>query len=218
MSEEQRSFLAQMSHDLRNPLSVIRSSTELLELQEPHTPEALDLLRMINDHVCTITDMLDARLDAYAVYPNTLPVLQPTETTPPSDSSMHATPNILLVVDDNAVAACTLSRLLELRGYTVYVAFTGRDALQQAALYHPDIIILDIGLPDIDGYEVARAMRESLLENNSDRSPRFIALTGYGSLHEKEHSHREHFDAHLTKPVGITEIEAALQQVSTAVV
>lgn len=113
----------------------------------------------------------------------------------------------ILVVDDNKEACEPLARLLELRGHATAIAYNGIEAVQKAGEFEPEIVLLDIGLPDIDGYEVARRLR-------AQGKPYFlIALTGYGQAEDKERAQREGFALHLTKPAGLKEIEAALKKV-----
>jgi CheY-like chemotaxis protein len=118
-------------------------------------------------------------------------------------------PRTILVVDDNEAAAQALGRLLQLRGHTVDIAYNGSEGVRKARDSHPQIIILDIGLPDMNGYEVAQLLRE---EKNF--SSRLIALTGYGQPQDKETALKAGFYLHLTKPVGLKEIEAAFRKVS----
>lgn len=117
----------------------------------------------------------------------------------------------ILVVDDNEVAAQALGRLLELRGHTIDIAYNGLEAVDKARQSRPHIIILDIGLPDIDGYEVARRLQE---EKNFPSV--LIALTGYGQPQDKERALSMGFRLYLTKPVGLKEIEAAFRKVAHA--
>ncbi|HEY5383062.1 MAG TPA: ATP-binding protein, partial [Candidatus Paceibacterota bacterium] len=117
----------------------------------------------------------------------------------------------ILVVDDNKIAADALGRLLQLRGHEVQIAHNGQEAIDQARQLHPQIIILDIGLPDIDGYEVAR-----ILQGDKDFCSTLIALTGYGQPGDKERALKVGFFLHLTKPVGLKEIEAAFRRVPLA--
>jgi CheY-like chemotaxis protein len=114
----------------------------------------------------------------------------------------------ILIVDDNIAAAESLGKLLELRGHVIARAHTGTDALDTAREYDPDIIILDIGLPDLDGYEVAQFLRKE--ESRSS----LIALTGYGLDTDKERAKEAGFDFHLTKPVGLFELEEVFAQIN----
>jgi CheY-like chemotaxis protein/anti-sigma regulatory factor (Ser/Thr protein kinase) len=103
----------------------------------------------------------------------------------------------ILVVDDNVDSAESIALLLELSGHQVRMAHDGPTALEVAGSFRPEVIVLDIGLPGMDGYEVARrlrhggAMREALL----------IALTGYGQEEDRKRSQAAGFDHHLIKPV-----------------
>jgi PAS domain S-box-containing protein len=117
-----------------------------------------------------------------------------------------AKPRRILVVDDNVDAAEMLAAVLELRGHQTRVAHDGPDALVSAREFHPDVIFLDIGLPEMDGYEVARQFRGD---------PAFdvtvlVALTGWGSDDDKRRAHEAGFDAHLTKPVDIAAVDAVV--------
>ena len=114
----------------------------------------------------------------------------------------------ILVVDDNEAAADALVRMLAIRGYSTEVAYTGAEAIEKARRIHPRIVILDIGLPDMDGYAVAR-----VLKRDKGAKPYLIALTGFGQDEDKERARKAGFDRHLTKPVGLKEVEAALRKV-----
>ena len=106
-------------------------------------------------------------------------------------------PMRVLVVDDNHDAAESLAFLLSLEGHTVVVAYDGVAALSEAAKIQPQIVLLDIGMPGMDGYQVARALRAG----ESTRSMKIIALTGYGQPDDHERACTAGFDDHLTKPV-----------------
>jgi CheY-like chemotaxis protein len=113
----------------------------------------------------------------------------------------------ILLVDDNEAATEALSQLLSLRGHTVTVAHTGNEAIEKAAQMQPEVVLLDIGLPDMTGYEVATAMRRK------QEHPYFIiALTGYGQDDDKANAKKAGIDQHLTKPAGLKEIQAALRK------
>lgn len=103
----------------------------------------------------------------------------------------------VLVVDDNRDAAESLAFLLSLEGYTVDVAYDGVTALSEAAKFQPQVVVLDIGMPVMDGYQIARKLRAG----ESTRSMTIIALTGYGQPDDREQASAAGFDDHLTKPV-----------------
>lgn len=116
------------------------------------------------------------------------------------------TPRRILVVDDNRDAAVSMSMLLECLGSEVRVAFNGPDALEAIAEYRPAVILLDIGMPGMDGYEVARRIRQ---QGDFD-DVTLIALTGWGQEDDRRRSHSAGFDYHLTKPADISTLKALL--------
>ncbi len=112
----------------------------------------------------------------------------------------------VLILDDNEDAALTLGTLLEMAGHTVVLAHTGREAIELAARMSPDIAFLDIGLPDMSGYEVAMALRG----DPSLARLRLVALTGWGAPRDREQGKQAGFEHHLTKPVTLEAIGAIL--------
>jgi signal transduction histidine kinase len=107
------------------------------------------------------------------------------------------TPRRILVVDDNTDAADSTAALLQMEGHAVQIAHDGASALACASNFAPDIVLLDIGLPEVDGYEVARRLRLLPMA----RSARVFALTGYGAPADRARARDAGFDAHLLKPV-----------------
>ncbi len=114
----------------------------------------------------------------------------------------------VLIVDDNEAAADGLATLLEYKGYNVHKAYAGLEALAQVKKVNPDAVLLDIGLPDMGGYEVAGVLRAAERYNGT-----LIALTGYGQDDDKEKAFASGFDHHLTKPVSLSDIEDILVNV-----
>jgi len=112
----------------------------------------------------------------------------------------------VLVVDDNVDAADSLRLVLDLQGHETEVAYDPASALVAVERFAPDCVLLDIGLPDIDGYETARRIRAL---PGGDRM-RLIAVTGWGQQEDKQRAHAAGFDAHLTKPVELSAISALL--------
>jgi CheY-like chemotaxis protein len=112
----------------------------------------------------------------------------------------------VLVIEDNVDAADTLQLLLTLEGHDVRVAYDGRTGLAIAHDFHPEIVFCDIGLPGMDGYEVARAMRkDSALEGAW-----LFALSGYTRPEDRERAAEAGFDAHLAKPPSLEALEHAI--------
>ena len=108
----------------------------------------------------------------------------------------------ILVVDDNVDAAGVLGELLELFGHQVMVVHNGESAVSQVTQFRPDTVLLDIGLPDISGYQACRRIRE--LECNQ---PLLIALTGWGEQEDKDKAAQAGFDLHWTKPVDSSRLQ-----------
>jgi CheY-like chemotaxis protein len=127
-----------------------------------------------------------------------------TEFSPPAAEPPHGIR--ILVVDDHVDAARGLSRLLQLAGYDVRVAHDGRTALALAAAHHPQFVLLDIGLPDMDGYEVARHLRGDPLH----RDAVIIGISGYSQEDYHDHSGAAAFDHHLVKPIDLDTLRAIL--------
>jgi signal transduction histidine kinase len=112
----------------------------------------------------------------------------------------------LLVVDDNSDAADLMGELLTEQGHSVHVAHSGPEALGLLASFTPDAALLDIGLPVMDGYELAAALRGEL------PNIRLIALTGYGASTDRQRTRDAGFDAHLTKPVSLSALSETLAE------
>lgn len=123
------------------------------------------------------------------------------------DHAQHAQKGLrILIVDDNVDAAEMLSALLEMSGYAAHVAHDGYRALELADELQPDIVFLDLGLPGMDGYDVAREFRA----RPHLKEVRLVALTGWGSEEDRARSKAAGFDHHLTKPTTFDEIRAVL--------
>ncbi|MGH3929563.1 MAG: hybrid sensor histidine kinase/response regulator [Pseudonocardiaceae bacterium] len=113
-----------------------------------------------------------------------------------------------LIIEDNVDLAATYRTLLERRGHQVTVAHTGHDGLAAARRQRFDLVLCDLGLPDITGYEVARHLRR-----DPDAQPsRLIAHSGYSQDADRQQSLQAGFDAHLTKPMAISDLEDLLTQ------
>lgn len=108
----------------------------------------------------------------------------------------------VLIVDDNRDSADSMSTLLRLHGHTTRVAYEGLEALEVAQEFRPDTILLDIGLPNLSGYEVARHIRSTPWGS----SIRLVALTGWGQPEAREAARSVGFDAHLVKPVDLADL------------
>ena len=115
----------------------------------------------------------------------------------------------VLAVDDSVDAVEFLARLLRLSGHEVEVAYDGPTAVQAALAMRPDVVLLDIGLPGLTGYEVARQLRQEPALKNTV----LVAVTGYGRESDRQRSRNAGFSYHLVKPAGVSEVEEILSAV-----
>jgi PAS domain S-box-containing protein len=109
----------------------------------------------------------------------------------------------ILVADDNRDAAEMLAALLTLSGHDVHTASSGEEAIEKAERLRPDLALLDVGMPGVDGHEAARRIRARL----GQACPVLVALTGWGEVEDRERSRKAGFDAHLVKPTDLSAIE-----------
>lgn len=135
---------------------------------------------------------------AHAAVPNALPSVAP------APLRMH---DNILVVDDNRDAADSLAAVLGLLGATTTVAYDGEDALRKAASVLPSIAILDLGMPRMDGFELARRLRD----DPAHEGLALVALTGWGQASDRERAASAGFDRHLLKPVDIADLTRTLE-------
>jgi CheY-like chemotaxis protein len=112
----------------------------------------------------------------------------------------------IMIVDDNEDAAQVLAAALQSIGHRTQIAYDAASALQSVSAFAPDVILLDIGLPVMDGYELARAIR-AIGDLNS---PRLIALTGYGQESDRRRALEAGFNEHLVKPIDLNRLLAVL--------
>jgi two-component system CheB/CheR fusion protein len=111
-----------------------------------------------------------------------------------------------LIIDDNVDAASSLAELLRLEGHQCEAIYSAHEALERAAALRPEWVLLDIGLPDLDGYEVARRLRQI----DGLEEVGLIALTGYGRAEDLERTRIAGFDGHIVKPLDFGELERVL--------
>ena len=140
-----------------------------------------------------------------------LPVLQDGPALAVADGRAHPAtgPVRVLVVDDNADAAQMLATLLEAHGHQVSVEYDGTTGYARALRERPEVMLLDIGLPDIDGHELARRLRAS----PETAEATLVALTGYGQSDDRDRAYEAGFDRHLVKPADLSELLRILAQV-----
>jgi CheY-like chemotaxis protein len=112
----------------------------------------------------------------------------------------------VLVADDNRDSADSMAVVLRMMGHDVRTVHDGRQAIDEAAVFRPDVALLDIGMPQVDGYEAARRIREAPW----GQAMLLVALTGWGQDEDRRRAAEAGFDLHFTKPIDVDEIEKLL--------
>ncbi len=154
-----------------------------------------------------LTEMHGGRIDVFSEgrdrgsefkvrLPRVAAVLHVEQSRPAGPSAPRLAPQRVLIVDDNHDAAAGVAAVLELEGHRIRTAADGEEALAIAAAYRPSVVVLDIGLPLLDGYEVARRMRKA----PETEDALLIALTGYGQTEDRQAALAAGFDHHFVKP------------------
>jgi signal transduction histidine kinase len=150
-----------------------------------------------------------AQVDGVAEFEVHLPVAQGTPTQRRTSAQLstedaigRSTPQRILIADDNADSAESMGMLLRLMGNDVRIASDGLDAVEQAAVFQPDLVLLDIGMPRLDGYEAARRIRSQAWS----RDTLLVAVTGWGPSDDSDEATAAGFDRHFTKPLDPAEL------------
>ncbi len=172
----------------------------------------------------TLTEMHGGRIEAFSrgeglgsTFVVHLPLASPMKPIPSVRAEVQTTQREssrlrVLVVDDNQDAARMLGRLVQAGGHQVCTAFSGSEALRALREYRPDIALLDIGLPEMDGYEIARLVRK----DPSLRNLVLVAISGYGREADRLRSRESGFDHHLVKPADIGALRKILREAEAA--
>jgi PAS domain S-box-containing protein len=128
-----------------------------------------------------------------------------------SDATPAGRRHRILVVDDNQDAANSLAMLLRMKGHEVRIAYDGLEAVEAAAAYQPDVALLDVGLPRLNGFDVARRIRQT----DKDRRVILVALTGWGHEEDRRRSKEAGFDHHLVKPADPDDLDRVLESLAS---
>jgi CheY-like chemotaxis protein len=130
----------------------------------------------------------------------------------PGDNAQAPGALRVMVVDDNVDAAQMLAALLEVQGHAVCVEYDAKGALERARRERPEVLLLDIGLPDMDGYELARRLRN--LPESAGAT--LVALTGYGQSQDRKEAEQAGFDHYLVKPADMEQVNDVLAEAARA--
>jgi CheY-like chemotaxis protein len=183
--EESRSseeMLSRLGHELGNCLAPIRNALRLMEHQNVDA-RTVDYARGVIQQQLVELEKLSRRLMGGA--------------TAPAAGERTEKGRRILIADDNRAWVDSLASVLRNEGYTVYAAYGGREAVQMATELHPDVVLLDIEMPEMSGYETARRMRAQLPEHPMQ----IIAITVWGRESDRAAARLAGFNHHLTKPL-----------------
>lgn len=190
--------LAVLAHELRNPLTPLRNGIEILRQRsaaDPAVARTTDMMVRQMSHLVRLVDQL-------------VGTQEPAANDAADPSATFQAPLKILVVDDNADAADSLSMLLLAQGHVVLTAPNGRRAVELADTFRPNVIFMDIAMPELDGIEATRAIR--LRPWGTDMH--IIALTAWGQESDRRRTREAGMDAHLVKPVDLQALTAVLRR------
>jgi PAS domain S-box-containing protein len=222
-------FLAMLGHELHSLLAPVRTS---LESMRTHNQDKTQIARSrdtIARHITHMTRLVDdlVQLQGGSVKACskgsgkggestvTLPLQRTAEAREANSRNEGCAqdhrPSVertILIVDDNADAAESLGEYLRTCGHSIYISYDGPSAITAASRIHPDVIILDIGLPTMNGYQVAQHLRS----DEDLRSSLLVALTGYAQEGDRASAQAAGFDYHLAKPLDIKKLTTLLAE------
>lgn len=190
---ERDETLRKVAHDLMNCLAPIRNALALLERPGADAKTAAYARGLIDKQLSAMEELCDAL--------SRTPGIAAAAGPPPGPLAGHS-PRSILIVDDNRAWVDSLALALRDAGHTVHTAYGGRRAIEIAEDLKPDVVILDIEMPEVTGYEAARQLRRRL----SKRRPTLIALTVWSDDMDKALAREAGFDHHLAKPMAFEDL------------
>ena len=185
--------LRKVAHDLKNCLAPVRNALRLLERADADASTGIYARGLIEKQLLAMERLCDSLL---AEPPK--PAAAPAAASP----SLGAARRRILLVDDNRAWVDSLALSLRDQGHTVYTAYGGRRAIEIAEDLKPEVVILDIEMPEVSGYEAARQLRRKL----SKHRPTLIALTVWNDDMDKALAREAGFDHHLSKPMAFDDL------------
>jgi CheY-like chemotaxis protein/signal transduction histidine kinase len=194
--------LARLAHELRNPLTPLRNGIEILRWKASGDPSLARTADMMDRQIVRLVRLVDELVGTAEPAP-TVVAPQPL----PLAATPESTRLRILVADDNADGADSLAMVLQAQGHVVLTAPDGRRAVELAETFQPDVILMDVAMPNLDGLEATRQIR---LRPWGARI-RIIALTAWGQNSERQRTHDAGMDFHLVKPVDPQALAAVLR-------
>lgn len=186
--------LRKVAHDLKNCLAPLRNALRLLERADADASTGAYARGLIEKQLLAMEQLCNSLLAEAPA---------PAEAAPPSSPLAGAgARRSILLVDDNRAWVDSLALILRDQGHTVYTAYGGRRAIEIAEELKPEVVILDIEMPEVSGYEAARQLRRKL----SRHRPTLIALTVWNDDMDKALAREAGFDHHLSKPMAFDDL------------
>ncbi|HEX6321556.1 MAG TPA: response regulator [Burkholderiales bacterium] len=187
---EKDQHLRKVAHDLKNCLAPVRNALRLLERPEIDAATGAYARGLIEKQLNAMEQLCDSL------------VAEPAAAAAAPLASASGPARRILIVDDNRAWVDSLAIVLRGQGHTVYTAYGGRRAIEIAEDLKPDVVILDIEMPEVSGYEAARQLRRRL----SRHRPTLIALTVWSDDMDKALAREAGFDHHLSKPMAFDDL------------
>ena len=185
--------LRKLVHDLKNCLAPVRNALRLLERPEADAATSAYARGLIDKQIIAMERLCDALIGGAGHTATALPAVT---------AGAEARRRSILIVDDNRSWVDSLALVLRDAGHTVYTAYGGRRAVEIAEELRPDVVILDIEMPEVSGYEAARQLRRKLTRHR----PTLIALTVWSDDMDKALAREAGFDHHLAKPMAFEDL------------
>jgi CheY-like chemotaxis protein len=192
--------LARLAHELRNPLTPLRNGIEIVRQMSSGNPALARTAEMMSRQIVQLIRLVDDLVGTGMAPEAENPAGTPAK---PADSTRLR----ILVADDNADGADSLAMLLQAQGHVVLTAQDGRRAVEVAEAFAPDVILMDVAMPNLDGLEATREIRR----RSWGQGIRIIALTAWGQETERRRTREAGMDAHLVKPIDPNVLAAVLR-------
>ena len=200
IAHEKDRQLAMLAHELRNPLTPLRNGIEIVRQMSSGTPALARTAQMMSRQIVQLIRLVDDLVGTEGS-----PVVADTVGT--SAKPLESLRLRILVADDNADGADSLAMLLQAEGHVVLTAPDGRRAVEVAEAFGPDVILMDVAMPNLDGLEATREIRR----RPWGQRIRIIALTAWGQEAERRRTRDAGMDAHLVKPVDPNSLALVLR-------
>ena len=211
-SRSKDELLATLSHDLRTPLTSILGWAHLMRIRPPTSDELAKGLEIVERNARVQTQLIEAALATIRAPAGAVAEPHPPAVTPTEFHAVDLRGLKVLVVDDQADACELVERVMEECGAWAVSAADGERALALLVEHRPDLLITDIGMPVMDGYELLRRVR-ALEDPGLQRLPA-IAMTAFASSEDRTHALHAGFQVHIPKPVEPSELVATVASVT----